>query len=117
MCEDYQCSITYCWSFFRKVAEAIRSETVLVSLILVNNEVGVIQKVQDIGKLCRDNGVLFHTDAAQACGKIPVDVQAMNIDLLSISGHKMYGPKGRHCSNVALQQSSTSHIIMQTFQA
>jgi len=73
---------------------AIRPETALVSVMLVNNEIGVRQPVEEIGKLCRDHKVFFHTDAAQAVGKIPVDVEAINCDLLSISGHKVYGPKG-----------------------
>ena len=59
-----------------------------------NNEIGVVQPVVEIGKMCRDRGVFFHTDAAQAFGKIPLNVNAMNIDLMSISGHKIYGPKG-----------------------
>ena len=74
--------------------KAIRPETLLVSIMAVNNEIGVIQPIAEIGKLCRENGVFFHTDAAQAFGKIPLDVEAMNIDLMSISGHKIYGPKG-----------------------
>lgn len=73
---------------------AIRPETALVSIMTVNNEIGVIQPVEEIGKLCRQNKVFFHTDAAQAVGKIPLDVNAMNIDLMSISSHKIYGPKG-----------------------
>ena len=73
---------------------AIRDTTVLISVMMVNNEVGVIQPITEIGKICRENGVYFHTDAAQAFGKIPIDVEAMNIDLLSISGHKIYAPKG-----------------------
>jgi cysteine desulfurase len=77
-----------------KLKAAIRPETVLVSIMAVNNEIGVIQPLQEIGKICRDAGVFFHTDAAQAVGKISLDVEAMNIDLLSISGHKIYGPKG-----------------------
>jgi len=76
------------------LADAIRPDTALVSIMLVNNEIGVIQPVKEIGEMCRKKGVLFHTDAAQAVGKIPVDVNAMNIDLMSISGHKLYGPKG-----------------------
>lgn len=73
---------------------AIKTNTVLVSIMAVNNEIGVIQPLADIGKLCREHGVFFHTDAAQAVGKIPLDVEAMNIDMLSISGHKLYAPKG-----------------------
>ncbi len=73
---------------------AIKESTVLVSVMAVNNEIGVIQPLAEIGKLCREKGVFFHTDAAQAFGKIPLDVEAMNIDLMSISAHKIYGPKG-----------------------
>lgn len=73
---------------------AIRPETALVSIMAVNNEIGVIQPMAEIGKLCRSKKVFFHTDAAQAVGKIPLDVNAMNIDLMSISSHKIYGPKG-----------------------
>ncbi len=73
---------------------AIKENTLLVSIMAVNNEIGVIQPLAEIGKICREKGVFFHTDAAQAFGKIPLDVEAMNIDLMSISGHKIYGPKG-----------------------
>lgn len=73
---------------------AIRPDTAIVSIMAVNNEIGVIQPMAEIGKLCREKKVFFHTDAAQAVGKIPMDVNAMNIDLMSISSHKIYGPKG-----------------------
>ena len=73
---------------------AITKETLLVSIMAVNNEIGVIQPLEQIGALCRKHKVFFHTDAAQAFGKIPLDVDKMNIDLMSISGHKIYAPKG-----------------------
>ncbi|KAL4527193.1 hypothetical protein Ndes2437A_g02370 [Nannochloris sp. 'desiccata'] len=73
---------------------AIRPDTALISVMAVNNEIGVVQPLAEIGALCRESKIFFHTDAAQAVGKIPVDVDACNIDLLSISGHKLYGPKG-----------------------
>ena len=76
------------------LAAAITEKTLLVSIMAAHNEIGVIQPLAEIGALCRARGVLFHTDAAQAAGKIPLDVEAMKIDLMSISGHKMYGPKG-----------------------
>ncbi|ORY03987.1 mitochondrial cysteine desulfurase [Basidiobolus meristosporus CBS 931.73] len=73
---------------------AIRPDTSIVSVMAVNNEIGVLQPIAEIGKICRENKIFFHTDAAQAVGKIPLDVNDMNIDLMSISGHKVYGPKG-----------------------
>lgn len=77
-----------------RLAAALTEDTLLVSIMAVNNEIGVIQPLAEIGALCRDRGVYFHTDAAQAVGKIPLDVEALAIDLMSISGHKIYGPKG-----------------------
>jgi cysteine desulfurase len=73
---------------------AITDKTCLISVMAVHNEIGVIQPIKEIGKICREYGVYFHTDAAQAFGKMPLDVDEMNIDLMSISGHKIYGPKG-----------------------
>jgi cysteine desulfurase len=72
----------------------IRKDTLIASVMFVNNEIGVIQPIKEIGKICRENKVFFHTDAAQAVGKIPINVDDLNIDLMSISGHKLYGPKG-----------------------
>lgn len=77
-----------------QLEDAMTHETALVSVMAVNNEIGVIQPIAEIGSLCRNRGVLFHTDAAQAFGKIPLHVNEMNIDLMSVSGHKIYGPKG-----------------------
>ena len=76
------------------VRAALRPDTVLVSIMYVNNEIGVIQDIGAIGALCRDRGVAFHTDAAQAAGKIPVDVRTLPVDFLSFNAHKIYGPKG-----------------------
>ncbi len=73
---------------------AIRDDTILISVMWVNNEIGVVQDIPAIGEICRERKIIFHVDAAQACGKVPVDVEAAKIDLLSMSGHKVYGPKG-----------------------
>jgi len=77
-----------------QLENAIRKDTILVSIMHANNEVGTIEDIEKIGKICKEKNVYFHSDAAQSFGKIPIDVKKMNIDLLSISSHKMYGPKG-----------------------
>jgi cysteine desulfurase len=77
-----------------QVAEAIRDDTILVSVMLANNEIGVIQPLEEIGRICRQRGVLLHTDATQAVGKMPVDVRRLGVGLMSFTAHKIYGPKG-----------------------
>lgn len=77
-----------------QVKEAIRPDTALVTVMFANNEIGTIEPIAEIGKVCRDAGVIFHTDAVQAAGHVPVDVEAMNIDMLSLSAHKFHGAKG-----------------------
>jgi cysteine desulfurase len=77
-----------------KVEEEIRKDTILVSIMHANNEIGTIEPLEEIGKICHEKGVYFHSDAAQSFGKIPIDVERMNMDLLTVNAHKMYGPKG-----------------------
>lgn len=74
--------------------KSIRKDTILISIMFANNEIGTIEPIEEIASIAHKNGIIFHTDAVQACGNIPIDVQKMNIDMLSLSGHKIYAPKG-----------------------
>ena len=77
-----------------RLQQALRKDTILVSVMLVNNEIGVIQDITAIGKMCRERGIVFHVDAAQATGKVDIDISALPVDLMSLASHKTYGPKG-----------------------
>lgn len=81
----------------KELKKAIKKETILVSIMHANNEIGTLQPIEEIGKICREREIYFHTDAAQSFGKVPIDVNKMNVDLLTASSHKMYGPKGAAC--------------------
>ena len=78
----------------QELKSEIREDTILISVMHVNNEIGVIQDIESIGNVCREKGIIFHVDAAQSAGKIPIDLQKLNVDLMSFSAHKIYGPKG-----------------------
>jgi len=82
------------WVSAEQISDAITPETILVTIMTANNEIGTIAPVSEIGRVCRERGVLFHTDATQAAGKVPMDVASLQVDLMSFSAHKMYGPKG-----------------------
>src|SRR5262249_31214037 len=78
----------------RGLEAALTDKTILVSVMLANNEIGTVQPIEAIGKLCRSRGILFHTDGVQGVGKVPFDVERMQVDLASVTAHKIYGPKG-----------------------
>jgi cysteine desulfurase len=88
---------------------AFTDQTILVSIMAANNETGVIQPIEGIGRLCRDRGVLFHSDAVQALGKVPLDVNKANLDLVSLTAHKLYGPKG--CGALYVRQSAVARLV------
>lgn len=87
---------------------ALRPDTVLVSVMMVNNEIGVIQDIETLGEICREKGIIFHVDAAQATGKVEIDLQKLKVDLMSFSAHKTYGPKG-HRRAVCAPQAARAH--------
>ncbi|HLJ85706.1 MAG TPA: IscS subfamily cysteine desulfurase [Candidatus Angelobacter sp.] len=98
--EEHGCSVTYLpvesdgRLDLNRLENAITSQTVLMSVMAANNEIGTLQPMKEIGEICRRHGILFHSDAVQALGKVPLDVEAMNLDLVSLTAHKVYGPKG-----------------------
>src|SRR5437588_12447399 len=98
--EKYGCRVTYLPVAkdgridLEDLRRAITAKTILIAIMYANNEIGVLQPIEEIGKIAKEKGILFHTDAVQAVGKIPVDVNRDNIDLLAMTGHKIYGPKG-----------------------
>ena len=95
-----------------KIESALTKDTVMVSVMFVNNEIGTIQPIKEIGELCSKRGITFHVDAAQAIGKVPINVKEMKIGLLSISGHKVYGPKGIGALYISHQYSSKIEPII-----
>jgi cysteine desulfurase len=92
-----------------ELKEAFADRTILVSIMAANNETGVLQPIEEIGRLCRERGVLFHSDAVQALGKVPLDVNRANLDLASLTAHKLYGPKG--CGALYVRQSASARLV------
>jgi cysteine desulfurase len=92
-----------------QLKDAFTDRTILVSIMAANNEIGVLQPIEEIGRLCRDRGVLFHSDAVQALGKVPLDVNSANLDLVSLTAHKLYGPKG--CGALYVRRSVTERLV------
>jgi cysteine desulfurase len=92
-----------------QLKDAFTDRTILVSIMAANNETGVIQPIEEIGRLCRDRGVLFHSDAVQALGKVPLDVNRANLDLASLTAHKLYGPKG--CGALYVRQNAVARLV------
>src|ERR1041384_7401726 len=92
-----------------ELKDSITDRTILVSIMAANNETGVIQPIEEIGRLCRERGVLFHSDAVQALGKVPLDVQKANLDLASLTAHKLYGPKG--CGRSEERRDAASRLV------
>ena len=92
-----------------QLKDAFTDRTILVSIMAANNETGVLQPIEEIGRLCHDRGVLFHSDAVQALGKVPLDVNRANLDLASLTAHKLYGPKG--CGALYVRQSSAAQLV------
>lgn len=92
-----------------QLKDAFTDRTILVSIMAANNETGVLQPIEEIGRLCRDRGVLFHSDAVQALGKVPLDVNRANLDLASLTAHKLYGPKG--CGALYVRQSVAQQLV------
>jgi len=92
-----------------QLKDAFTDRTILVSIMAANNEIGVLQPIEEIGRLCRDRGVLFHSDAVQALGKVPLDVNRANLDLASLTAHKLYGPKG--CGALYVRRSVAERLV------